>query len=263
MKTNYNIPSLERALEIIGFLAKQPKGCGITEIASNFGYPKNSVFRILKTLASKGFVTETDKLYQLSAKFLAIGYSAVGATHLVEKAIDVMRELRDEVNETVLLGTIIGSSGVILEEVLSTQPLKVMIDPGHNFPLHTAAPGKAIIAYLKNEEQTRIIDHITYSRFTEHTIISKRQFMENLKEVRTKGYAIDHAEEIEGLHCVACPIFNHKSAPIASIWITGPSHRMPPGSFDKLGKTVAEYALAVSRRFGYEQDLNRYDLKND
>ena len=254
MKTNYNVPSLERALEIIGFLAKQPKGYGITEIASNFGYPKNSVFRILKTLAFKGFVTETDRLYQLSAKFLAIGYSAVGATHLVEKAIDVMRELRDEVNETVLLGTIIGNSGVILEEVLSTQPLKVMIDPGHNFPLHTAAPGKAIIAYLSDAEQKRIIDHITYSRFTERTIISKRQFTENLKEVRIQGYAIDYAEEIEGLHCIACPILNHKSAPIASIWITGPSYRMPPASFDKLGKTVAEYALAVSRRFGYEQN---------
>jgi DNA-binding IclR family transcriptional regulator len=44
---------------------------------------------------------------------------------MVEKAIDVMRELRDEVNETVLLGTLVGNRGVILEQVLSTQPLKI------------------------------------------------------------------------------------------------------------------------------------------
>ena len=78
MGNNYIIPSLDRALEIIGFLAKQPKGCGITEIADKLGYPKNSVFRILKTLATKGYIIEADRLYQLSAKFLAIGYSAVG-----------------------------------------------------------------------------------------------------------------------------------------------------------------------------------------
>ena len=98
MGNNYIIPSLDRALEIIGFLAKQPKGCGITVIADKLGYPKNSVFRILKTLAAKGYIIETDRLYQLSAKFLAIGYSAVGEVHMVEKAIDIMRELRDEVN---------------------------------------------------------------------------------------------------------------------------------------------------------------------
>ncbi len=61
MGNNYIIPSLDRALEIIGFLAKQPKGCGITVIADKLGYPKNSVFRILKTLSAKGYIIETDQ----------------------------------------------------------------------------------------------------------------------------------------------------------------------------------------------------------
>ncbi len=184
MGNNYIIPSLDRALEIIGFLATQPKGCGITTIADKMGYPKNSVFRILKTLASKGYIIESDKLYQLSAKFLAVGYSAVGEAHMVEKAIDVMRELRDEVNETVLLGTLVGNRGVILEQVLSTQPLKVMVDPGHNFALHTAAPAKAMLAYMNPEDQGKIIDSITYTRFNENTIITKGHFIKNLKEVQ-------------------------------------------------------------------------------
>ena len=256
MGNNYIIPSLDRALEIIGFLAKQPKGCGITQIADKLGYPKNSVFRILKTLANKGFILETDRLYQLSAKFLAIGYSAVGEAHMVEKAIDVMRELRDEVNETVLLGTIVGNRGVILEQVLSTQPLKVMVDPGHNFALHTAAPAKAILAYMNPEDQAKVIDSITYTRFNENTIITKRHFVKNLEAVRKKGYATDLAEEILNLHCVACPIFNHKPQPIASIWITGPSDRLQPDRFDEFGDIIGEFALKISRRLGYDPELN-------
>ena len=256
MGNNYIIPSLDRALEIIGFLARQPKGCGITTIADKMGYPKNSVFRILKTLASKGYIIETDRLYQLSAKFLAIGYSAVGEAHMVEKAIDVMRELRDEVNETVLLGTLVGSRGVILEQVLSTQPLKVMVDPGHNFALHTAAPAKAMLAYMNQEDQGKIIETITYTRFNENTIITKRQFVKNLEEARKKGYATDMAEEIINLHCVACPIFNHKLEPIASMWITGPAERIQLERFDEFGEIIGEFALRISRRFGYEPDLN-------
>ena len=237
-------------------MAKQPKGCGITEIADKLGYPKNSVFRILKTLAGKGYIIETDRLYQLSAKFLAIGYSAVGEAHMVEKAIDVMRELRDEVNETVLLGTLVGNKGVILEQVLSTQPLKVMVDQGHNFALHTAAPAKAMLAYMSQEDQNKIVDSITYTRFNENTIITKRQFVKNLKEVREKGYATDLAEEIFNLHCVACPIFNHKLEPIASIWITGPAERLQPERFDEFGGIIGEFALRISQRFGYEPELN-------
>jgi DNA-binding IclR family transcriptional regulator len=256
MGNNYIIPSLDRAIEIIGFLAKQPKGCGITAIADKLGYPKNSVFRILKTLANKGYIIETDRLYQLSAKFLAIGYSAVGEAHMVEKAIDVMRELRDEVNETVLLGTLVGNRGIILEQVLSTQPLKVMVDPGHNFALHTAAPAKAILAYMKQDNQRKIIETITYTRFNENTIITKRQFLKSLKEARKKGYATDLAEEIINLHCVACPIFNHKLEPIASIWITGPSDRLQPERFDEFGDIIGEFALRISRRLGYEPELN-------
>jgi DNA-binding IclR family transcriptional regulator len=256
MGNNYIIPSIDRAFEIIGFLAKQPKGCGITTIADKLGYPKNSVFRIMKTLSSKGYIIESDRLYQLSAKFLAIGYSAVGEAHMVEKAIDVMRELRDDVNETVLLGTLVGTRGVILEQVLSTQPLKVMVDPGHKFALHTAAPAKAMLAYMNAEDQGKIIDSITYTRFNENTIITKRNFMKNIEEAREKGYATDLAEEIINLHCVACPIFNHKLEPIASIWITGPSDRLQPDRFDEIGEIIGEFALKISRRLGYEPELN-------
>ena len=260
MGNNYIIPSLDRALEIIGFLAKQPKGCGITTIADKLGYPKNSVFRILKTLSSKGYIIESDRLYQLSAKFLAIGYSAVGEAHMVEKAIDVMRELRDDVNETVLLGTLVGTRGVILEQVLSTQPLKVMVDPGHNFALHTAAPAKAMLAYMNPEDQGKIIDSITYTRFNENTIITKRNFIKNIEEAREKGYATDLAEEIINLHCVACPIFNHKLEPIAAIWITGPSDRLQPERFDEFGDIIGEFALKISRRLGYEPELNGHSV---
>ena len=256
MGNKYIIPSIDRAFEIIGYLASKPKGCGITEIAEQFDYPKNSVFRILKTLTFKGYVLEIDKQYQLSAKFLAVGYSAVGEAHMVEKAMDAMRDLRDEVNETVLLGTLVGSTGVILEQVLSTQPLKVMVDPGHNFALHTAAPAKAILAFMNEKDRSKIIDSITYTRFNENTIITKRQFVKNLEAARKKGYAADMAEEIINLHCVDCPIFNHKLAPIAAIWITGPAERIQLERFDEFGEIIEEFALRISRRFGYEPELN-------
>jgi DNA-binding IclR family transcriptional regulator len=109
---------------------------------------------------------------------------------------------------------------------------------------------------MNEKDRSKIIDSITYTRFNENTIITKRQFVKNLEEARKKGYAADMAEEIINLHCVACPIFNHKLAPIASIWITGPAERIQLERFDEFGEIIEEFALKISRRFGYEPELN-------
>ena len=251
----YNIPSLERALRIMEFLAKQPKGCGASEIADQLGYPRNSVFRILRTLNMHGYVwrNEMEKTYQLSTKLLALGYATLGENNLVEKSLDIMRELRDETKETVLIGTIAGNEGIVLEQVPSLYQVKFLVDPGHRFPLHTAAPGKAMLAFLPDEEQDKLLDQLEYTRFTGRTITRKEALRAELADVREKGYARDLAEEIEGLHCVAVPVFNHCGYPIASIWVTGPSYRLPPKEFGRFGKSLAEKGTRISQRFGYKR----------
>ena len=122
---------------------------------------------------------------------------------LPEDAPSIAQHLKEQGGyETALLGTLVGNRGVILEQVLSTQPLKVMVDPGHNFALHTAAPAKAILAYMNPEDQGKIIDTISYTRFNENTIITKRQFVRNLKEAGRK---------------VMQPIWRKKSS-ICTVW---------------------------------------------
>ena len=115
---------------------------------------------------------------------------------------------------------------------------------------------------MNQEDQIKIINSITYTRFNENTIINKRHFVKNLKMVKKNGYAADLAEEIINLHCVACPIFNHKLEPIASIWITGPSDRLQPERFDEFGDIIGEFALRISRRLGYEPELNGHSAYN-
>ncbi len=248
----YVVPSLERALQIIETMAQEPKSFGVTEISKILGFPNNNVFRILKTLVLHNYVTEKNRQYRLSSKFLALGYSNLGEVNLVEKSIDIMRELRNEAKETVLLGTIIDTDGVVLEQVLGSYEIKFSIDVGHKFLLHTAAPGKAMLAYTPDEELNRILDTMKYERFNKRTIKNKSEMMKCLSDVREKGYAVDIAERIEGLHGVACPIINYLKYPVASIWITGPSERMPNKELEKLGSIVKHYALKISQRLGYE-----------
>lgn len=249
----YTVPILERALIILEALAKAPRGMGISELSRELGIPKNSVFRILTTLYSSGYLQrdEEGRIYSLSRKILALGYEALDELSLVDKSLDVMRELRDETGETVLLGTLSGDHGVVLELVPSSQPIKFLVDVGARFPLHTAAPAKAMLAFLPKTDLETHLQRIIFRKFTPSTITSAASFRRLLDDVRASGVAFDREEEMESLHCVAAPIFDHRGHPVAALWITGPSYRFRKEDFARLGRKVRRAAERISARFGH------------
>jgi DNA-binding IclR family transcriptional regulator len=252
---DYNVPNLVRAFQLLEFMAREPQSWSITELSDRLGFPKNSVFRICRSLREMGYLTQTGKTYFLSPKLLALGYAALGEQNLVEKALDIMRDLRDEVNETTLFGTLFGSEGVTLEQVVSNQSIKFVVDVGHRFALHTAAPGKAILAFLPEKERDHIVGQLDFKRYTSHTTTSRKAFVARLEEVRKTGWAVDNCERFDGVNCVAAPVFNFRKMPVAAVWVTGPDFRMPSASFSKIGKIVQKHALGISQRFGYDPDL--------
>ena len=249
---NYNVPNLVRAFEILELMAREPQGWSVTAIADRLGFPKNSVFRICRSLHGMGYLRQTQKTYFLSPKLLAVAYAALGQQNLVEKAIDVMRDLRDKTNETTLFGILLGAEGVVLEQVVSNHPMKYIVDVGHRFPLHTSAPGKAMLAFLPRDERDRIVEQLDFKKYTQHSITSRKNFLRVLEEVREAGYSVDNCERLDGINCVGAPVLNFRKLPIAAVWVTGPDFRLPPSVFDKVGKIVREHATEISRRHGFE-----------
>jgi DNA-binding IclR family transcriptional regulator len=178
----------------------------------------------------------------------------VGEFSLVEKSLSYMRSLRDELGETVLLGKRVGTAGIILEQVPGTYPVKVVVEVGIRFPLHCSAPGKTFLAYLPEEEQDAILDNIEYEVFTERTAGSRKNLELMLEKVVEKGYGVDNEEELLGVSCLACPIFNGRGYPMAAIWITGPSSRLSESRFDEIGAVTADYAKHISATMGYDPE---------
>ena len=253
VEKSYSVPNLERALSIIELLKDCSQGLSLTELQERLGFPKSSIFRITQTLVDRGYLTKSDQpsLFSLSKKFLHIGLSTLSEASLIEKCLPLMRSLREELKETVLLGALIDNEGVLLEQVLGTHPFTFMLKMGQRFHLHPSAPGKAILAFLPEPELDSILETNPLNRFNDRTITNIDDFKEELEKVRTCGYAFDHAEELEGVHCVGAPIFNQYGYPISALWVTAPSARLPYKKFKEVGATIREVCLSISRQFGY------------
>jgi DNA-binding IclR family transcriptional regulator len=251
-QNKYLIPNVARSLKILEFLANEENKAGIAQIASHFDLPKNSVFRIIKTLEHYGYIEETDRKYKTTPRLLYLGYASMRNVGFIENSLDIMHLLRDEVNETVMLGTLLGKQIVIIDQLPSFHYIKFTTEIGKRVTVHASAPGKAILAYLPEPEQMALLNQIQFTRYTDHTIPSKSDMIEEIKTVRDRGYAIDDGEETPECHCIGSPILDHRGFPIASLWTVGPSFRLVPDLYDKIGPVVKDFALRISRRFGYD-----------
>ena len=250
----YKTPNLIRAMAILELIGQNnTSGMSMADIVKELGYPQNSVLRISMSLMELGFLSRKNdsKRFFLTKKLLGLGTLAIGEDSLIENSIDIMRELRDIVGESVLLGVLIDDHLVVLEQVLGSRPFKFSIDLGAPVKVHTSAPGKAIAAYLPPQEQAKLLDIIPYTKYTKTTITTKQRMQKELSAIQERGYSEDQGEELTGVHCLGAPIFNISGYPIASIWTTGPAEMLPLSQFGDFGKTVVAYALKISRRFGY------------
>ena len=249
----YHIPNLKRALEVFELLAKNPDGLSLPVISRTTGYSKNSIFRIVCTLQDCGYVKRNpdNRTIRISRKLAALGYASFGESNIVEKSMDILRQMRDSLGETAMLGTMLEEECVLLEQAPGRFPFKFLGEVGMRICFNASAPGKAILAYLPKDELDTKLAKIKFVEFNKNTICDMDSFVKELEKVKKCGYSVDNGEEIDGVNCVGAPIFDAHGYPVASIWITGPSKRIKASDFDKIGAKVRNYADMISNRLSY------------
>ena len=247
-KNNYTVPALEKGMKLLEFLADYPAGLTMSEMTDT-AIPTATLYRMLTTFVQLGYISKDDNdRYRLNRKLLSLAYKSIDENSIIEKALPFMRELRNLVNETVMLGTLYGNEGVVLESVKSHQAICVSVKIGHHFPLHTAAPAKAMLACLDPQELSDILDNTEFTKFTDTTITSKNVYLAELESVRKNNYAFDFGEEHPDLRCAASAICGANGQMLAAIWIAAPSSRTDRKNLEQIAihvKSTAEKIQSV------------------
>jgi IclR family acetate operon transcriptional repressor len=243
--------SLKRGLALLHLLAQRPNGATLREITDELTLPGASVLRLARTLVELGYLSreEGTKRYFLTNSFLRLGQPRTESRGLSECAIAAMRTVRQATGETTQLCCLIDVEMVIIEQLLSVHPFKYAADLGARCPCFSCAPGKAILAFLPEDECEATINRLSFKRFTPTTIVSKRGLRDEIAVIRKVGYSLDRAEGMPGIHCVAAPILDRHGIAVAAITIAGPSSRVREDEFEVLGQIVKEGARQASSEF--------------
>ena len=126
--------------------------------------------------------------------------------------------------------------------------MRICTKVGQSLPMYCTAVGKAIMAELPGTELEEILEGTEFTRYTENTLRSPKQVMEQVEEIRKAGYAVDREELEYGLVCVGAAILDLDGYPLGAISVSGPATRMTEELIERSGKLLHEYAGQARRK---------------
>lgn len=245
-------PALDRALDILELLSTSRAGLTLSELSEQLQLPKNSVFRLTQTLLARGYLDRNSEslAFQLTGRLLKLALPRWNGYSLPALSRSSMIALRDKTRETVQLGVLSGSEGVIIDQVEGLEPLRIAVDLGLRFTLHNNAPGKLLLAFLPPEQRVSALAKMKLPASTPRTITTKKELLLECERIVEHGYATDYAESDEGIHCIAAPIYTPDQNVVGTIWVSGPAKRLPKTRFRELGSEVCEASDRISQTLG-------------
>jgi DNA-binding IclR family transcriptional regulator len=212
---------------------------------------KTTVHRLLATLESKRFITR-DKVtgfYRLGFRFIEMASLVLQDVDLHRWARPYLKTLSEECGETVDLSILDGSHVMYLDVIESPQRVKIAAAVGQRLPALFTASGKALLAFMPEEQARKIIDHNLGDNPGRQSL-SVAEILEDLKFTKQRGYAIAMQEYEEEINAVAAPIFDVNHQPIASIAIVGPSFRFTQERLPALGESIGRMTRIIAEEVG-------------
>jgi len=218
------VQAVEITIEIIEYLNGTAEA-GVTEIASELGRSKGTVHSHLSTLLGNNYIVKEDDRYRLSLKYLELSQSVKEELTGYDIITEELEDLAQKSGELAQFATEEHGTAVYLHKVASENAVQTASSPGTREYLHCISLGKAMLAYMDESRVDGIIDTHGLPGYTDRTITTREELMENLATIRERGYAFDEEEKIEGLKCVAAPVRENGKI-LGAISVSGPSTRM-------------------------------------
>lgn len=250
----YSIRAVGRAIDVINVFSRGKNKLSLDEITKETGLSKPTAFRILSTLQHYKYVVldPVEGRYRLGSVFLALGAAALGSVSLKGIAKPHLASLMDELQTTVLVGTIMDDMLVYLDKVECTGPVRIAADIGlRRDPPNFGMLGMTLMAFLEDGEAQRLLGRSPLKAFTSKSIVTTAEYLERLQEIRAQGYTVEFGEAIEGVWGVGAPIRNSSAEVVAAVGAALPMSSKSDARVKEVVAKMLECAAAISADLGF------------
>lgn len=240
---------IDRLASLLDALSRYPDPVSLKELAIVTNLHPSTAHRILNDLVTTRFVDRAEGgNYRLGMRLLELGNVVKSRLNVREAAIEFMRNLHRQTQQTINLSVRQGDEIVYIDRAFSERSgMQVVRAIGGRAPLHLTSTGKL---FLSLDEPKAIRAYTTRTGLAGHnknSITDLSKLEKELAEVRANGYARDNEELELGVRCMAAGIRDDSGKMIAGLSISAPADRLQEDWLKDLIATAEE----ISATLGY------------
>ena len=242
-----------KALSVLDQVAAFGRPVRFGELLDGSPFPKATLYRFVQTLTSQGMLAyDSDRqTYAPGLRLVRLAHAAWDQSSLAPVARPHLDQLSADIGETVHLAQLDAGQVLYVDKRNAREPIEMFSQAGKVGPAYCTGVGKAMLAFLGEEELRDALARQSFHRFTEHTYTTKTALREELDAIRDRGFAYDREEHEPGIICIAMPIRVRSGRVLGALSVTTSTER---NSIEGLARLAPDLASVAERIAGEAQD---------
>lgn len=219
---------LARAFRLLEIVVDAQSPLAVAELAGRAGIPKPTVHRLVNHLIAEGLL-RSDSVHRglvPGPRFAGLFCKAHAASWVGGPIRTLMEALVAEIRETCNLGVLDRDAVLYIERVECDWPIRIQLGAGSRVPLHATAIGKLLMAHLQTTARRRLLANIPLAALTANTLTDADGLERAFAEIRRCGYALNDAENTDGVIGLAVPVKSPDGRVVAGLSVHAPTTRL-------------------------------------
>lgn len=245
-----------KAMDVLDQVAQFGRPVRFGTLLAVSPFPKATLYRFLQTLTSQRLL-EYDvehQTYSLGVRLVRLAHAAWTQSSLAPLARAHLDALSAKIGLTVHLAQLDNGQVLYVDKRNAAQPVDMYSQAGKVGPAYCTGVGKAMMAFLPELDQTRMLTQQSYHAFTPQTYATPAALKAELVNIVARGHAYDREEHEPGIICVAVPIISGRGLVLGGMSITGSTRTI---DFDKLDALVPDL-LATATAIATQAEAWRF-----
>jgi len=247
------IQALQLGMRVLESLAQSENGMGVSALARELGTSKTRIYRHLQTLKDSKYVVqdkETER-YSLGLRLYFLGEAIAERFDLIAASRRDVRRLRDKLDQTVQVSSVIGEELVILFVARGRGMIDIGMRVGSRYGIHSTAGGKIYMAFGPPSVAEKVLAG-PLNKYTDKTVTNPTEIRAELDRVKRKGWAGAPEETLIGVNVLSAPIFGRDGLLAGSIAALGSVQMIPADPPREMIEALKDTAARISRNLGWE-----------
>ena len=139
---------------------------------------------------------------------------------------------------------------IIVEKVEPERPFLIIPKFDFSVAVHSTAVGKVLMANATDEIIDKIINN-GLEKYTDFTLTEREALLHELDIVRKQGYGMGCNETINGVTCLAVPVYDTSRKVVAALSVSCPSSILSENDYMNIIRILKQKAGIISQRLGY------------